>query len=810
MDKRRGTPPDEIGTGLLELQRYLADQMAPMMVADSIEPLLTRPPELIVPVIQDWITDQRRIEGPALTVGDCLFHAVQRIYFLSQLQLIDKKLMSRYALGLGRLALDLCPEEQRELLRQNLANLGKQPLMSMDISTRPQRRNAACVEGASADEIQRQRRFSLLIDRLQRQSGTQIQTQEHLPDAGPSLRERVVAASAVGSNSEAEFSRYRQQLAETGIDTRTEQVFRSLARTVPGWTLPESAGQHPDLPDDSESRALGAMRRIITNADVAEGSKRFGEMVEAAIQRFNAGSLPQAHKMFRLAQSLVDDGKVRKKTWKTVKTHADDLLAPDALMRFAEDTGRRHLLRHILVFFPRLEVNGLLSELAEADTKERRKLILVLLEVHGSRARPAIVKSLQSCVDDPAADPEGFLKRNLVSLLRRVPRAESTPPDREIDLLNRLLERGMPIFVTKETVGVLGQLRHPKADQALRDLLRDVEEQLANDASEIPQELLALLDRTVAALARFGSSEAVRSVLKHSNTQEPRLGTPFARLKELGSTDLSKHPDALQELLRTLKRALPGRVLGLVGFRRRDHVLTLIRALSGTPDGAVIEQLGAIGQRYPDEDFGQLAHETIRSLQARSISRQSAAPGLAGDLDTFDLSGLLQTLAGSERTGVLTLLDQDTVEVGELTFAAGRITAARAGHLQDRAAVYQLFERPVPGTFAFRRRPSAKAEQPAEDQEELDVMPLMMEGIRRYDELQHAIVLVPDDMQLARTGTKPSRPEHEEDRQLLRALWKRVIDGETPVACEAGLPVDSYRIRCAIAHWLEEGALKPA
>ena len=95
MDRRDHTEPnDVILMGLAQLQRYLGDEAAPMMVADSIQPLLTEPPELVMPVIRDWITDQRRVEGPELTVGESLFHAVERIYLLTQLKLIDRVLMT--------------------------------------------------------------------------------------------------------------------------------------------------------------------------------------------------------------------------------------------------------------------------------------------------------------------------------------------------------------------------------------------------------------------------------------------------------------------------------------------------------------------------------------------------------------------------------------------------------------------------------------------------------------------------------------------------------------------------------------------
>ena len=79
-----------------------------------------------------------------------------------------------------------------------------------------------------------------------------------------------------------------------------------------------------------------------------------------------------------------------------------------------------------------------------------------------------------------------------------------------------------------------------------------------------------------------------------------------------------------------------------------------------------------------------------------------------------------------------------------------------------------------------------------------------------HDELQHAGILVTDGLRLTPSETKPTRPEHEQDRDFLRSLWRKVLAGDTPMACETELAVDSYRVRCAIAHWLDEGALQPA
>lgn len=810
MDNTNQNPlTDEILMGLAQLQRYLGDEMAPMMVADSIRPLLKESPEIVIPVIQDWITDQRRIEGPQLTIGDCLFHAVKCIYALSQLHLIDKQLVTEYTGGLGRLVLDLCPEDQRAQLRHTLASLGKQPQSLSRAPARVRRDVGHAREPASDDRARRQRRFSLLVDRLQQDSGAAIRTQEERSSAMASLRDQVVAASAMGARSEEEFQSYRHQLVESGIDARTEQVFRSLAQTLPGWTLPEEAEQDPREPVWARSRALNAMRRIIAGSDVREGSQRFVELVEAAIQSFNGGSLPQAHKMFRLAQGLADDGKVRPEVPKSLKARAAGSLAHDQLLGAAEDTRRRHLLRHILDFFPELQVEGLLTELATADVKERRKLLLVLLEVHGDRARPAILETLREYLENRSAETDGFMLRNLVFLLRRIPRDESETPEREIELLSRLLDPATPAFVTKEAVGAMGQIRNPRADSALRQLLSDLENQPADASSRCSDDLPALLDRTVAALARLGSPAAIQSVLQHGISQKSRSGSPFGRLGELAFTDLSRHPEVLDYLLDSFQRALPRRLFGILRIKHRDQIAVLIRALSGTTSETLFQRLGEVARRYPSEDFGEQAHEVVRDMRLRSDPRRSLGPGLAGDLDLFGVSDLLQTLAGSQRTGTLTLMDQDTVQAGVVVLREGKIASAQVGCLENRDAVYQLFERPVIGSFTFRSGDPQQEVGNSTDHDALEVIPLIMEGIRRHDELQQAVVLVPDDVLLVPGQGKPSRPGHEEDRDFLRSLWKKILAGDGPVVCEQALAVDSYRVRCTMAHWVEEGSLVP-
>jgi hypothetical protein len=70
-------------------------------------------------------------------------------------------------------------------------------------------------------------------------------------------------------------------------------------------------------------------------------------------------------------------------------------------------------------------------------------------------------------------------------------------------------------------------------------------------------------------------------------------------------------------------------------------------------------------------------------------------------------------------------------------------------------------------------------------------------------------MLVPDYACLRATATKPTRAPDEDDVALTRMVWQRAYSGAPALECEKDLPVDSYRVRRMLAHWIEEGALEP-
>ena len=135
----------------------------------------------------------------------------------------------------------------------------------------------------------------------------------------------------------------------------------------------------------------------------------------------------------------------------------------------------------------------------------------------------------------------------------------------------------------------------------------------------------------------------------------------------------------------------------------------------------------------------------------------------------------------------------------------GKFLNAQSGQLKGVDAVYQILERPVTGAFAFVPHPLANVKSTMVPTE---IMPLLMEGIRRHDEFNQACTIAPDDIILKATAVKPTPHEDESDPALVREVWVKASSGTAVGAWESQIPADAYRVRRLVAHWMEQGALQ--
>jgi len=280
----------------------------------------------------------------------------------------------------------------------------------------------------------------------------------------------------------------------------------------------------------------------------------------------------------------------------------------------------------------------------------------------------------------------------------------------------------------------------------------------------------------------------------------------MGRLMELGREDLSAFPGLADRVLEALAGELPRRVLGLTlkSSRQAARIEALIRTLAGTDTAAVRSLLSGIAARFAGQQFAQLAAETLAGLGRSSVREVAPSATMTGDLELFGLPGLLQSLTDSRTSGDLTIVDSSGVEVATFQLTGGLLTAATAGDIEGPCAFYQLIQRPRSARFVFIRSELTESAAAAEGR---PVMPMMLEGMRRYDEFERAVVLVPDGSRFEPTGENPSAVPDEDDGSLVKTVWDRATGGNTAVECEHTLGVDSFRIRRILEHWVVTGAL---
>jgi len=816
----------ELREAVHELQRYLGDELAPMMVTDSVLVLMDHPPALVAAQIHAWTNSQFSRRDPKYSFSDYLYHSLKKLHLLSEFDLIDTERLRDYLEALGSEVLAYCPEEERATLQQQLGQLAESVAVlgggSATVDTiyqhggarqtppAPAAGTATPATGGTAarDEAMSHglRRFTLLLERLGHGDAGGVPGR---PSAeAEQVRTQALVTAALGARDEAELQDYLRRLGGTGLDARPEQLFRLLGRNLPAWNLPIVMVAPPDGSGAFASKPVEAMRKMVALADSPEeGARRFNELLQAAVEQFNEGSLGRAATMLDLAEQLVGSKALHADVVQSIRKRAHEGLKEDRLRQYAERTEERATLLRVMNFFPALTVAGLLRQLYEETKRERRWLLLMLLEAHGIPARNAALQELESFARGERTEEQGFHQRNLIHLLRRISPGEAGPADKEVDLLTRLSKLEKPPILVREAIRALGQLGHPAAERVLLGRLRELEAAAIRLGPALAgtNPLLDLLDNATSALAAQRTAGAVNAVVIHALGEDPALGNTAARLDVLGFQSLAGAPEALERILSTLQERLPKKILGLV-LQKRENLLHLIRAIAGTPLPAVRTLLQEIAAKFANQDVGTEAAKALEGLAAAARKGEQAAPGLAGDIELFGLPGLFQNLSDSKVTGALTLRNERGKLCGSVWLQEGKIRKSEYLHLKGEDAIFQLFQRSEARTFAFRAEPIPPGE--ADAVELIEVLPTLLEAMRRHDEYEQTRALVPDGVRLQRAKSKPTPLEEEEDLALTKAVWGRAATGSTPEQCEAAVPADAYRVRRLLAHWLEGEALQ--
>jgi serine/threonine protein kinase len=780
---------------LAEIDQYLEDAVPPLFVADSVEELQNAPVDGAAAEILGW-AERKSATDPSRSVPQLLFAALRKLNVIGDLDLVESKRLLTFLKTVGAVLAEASEPGDRERLRRLLEHLGEEDMAHSGPvdAVSPEQEKAA-----ARPETPQTKQLSILEQRL-RQEGL-----AKAPASDP-VRRRVVsqalAAAANAARDEKELKADLRRLREAGVAADAGQVFRGLGEGLGNWALPEKmAEKEEDLPRALE---VEAMEKIVSlPEDPIESAKRFRHLVTTATEQFNAGHLGRAVQMIDLALELVSEKKVESGYVDPVRKQGHEALDQARLKEFMDKPDRHYQLRQVLEFFePGLGVSPLLDQLEIEERRDRRRLILDLLLIHGAPARAAARQRLWDSAETEVSD---FARRNWIYLLRLIPRAEGDPVDPEIEAAARYGVPGMPLFLVKETVNFLGQTRHPTAARALMTLLGRWESFLTQDEVDeaARSDGFAALDRLASALARLGYPQGWQALVDHALGRAAGLGATVGRLSDLGSQDLSESPEIVDRLLGEIEDSMPKGMLGRLVGRKDQDLPALVGSLAGTRTPEVQGALQDVAERFEGQPAGQAAKRALRATPPAA----PAAEGLSGEIDPDGLPSLLHRLDQEKATGTLVLRPADGTVPAMLVFVQGRLVTAGWDTRKGLSAVYQLFQRPFVGTFAFDRRPP---QVPADSPAMAEMAPLLRECIRRARDVERTSALLPDVVPFDYSGAAPSTVPGEPDHQLVSTLWQKACAKVTVAQMEAELTVDAYRIRHALAHWMQEGALKLA
>jgi hypothetical protein len=574
-------------------------------------------------------------------------------------------------------------------------------------------------------------------------------------------------------------------------------LLRALVACLPGGRAPRTGPR--------ETQALRAMGRLVVlSRSPRQGAERFTGLVHAGIAEFNRGGIHRADRVFDLADRLLGAVRMDPALVDALRENAHSQLDLDRLRRLIERRERvpPGMLRILRVFSP----EALVDRFGQEPRRPRRELLLRLLEAHGAGGRAVARARLFQALDGPG-DPSTAAR--LVHLLRRLPASaeDGRTVEHEVRSVARLLAPHGPPALVHEALAYLGRAPRASAGEALVLFLRELEGMAGAAGACAPRRhrLIATLDRAAQALARTGATACWAALVRHGLSLDPHLGDAARRLAFLGAHDLGRAPDLALRMVAAIHERLPRGLFTPVPATESPRVLQIMAALSATRMPEVLELFEFLAARFPLQEVGAEAERSLAAFDAQPTA-EAATASLSGDLRLFGLPVLLQNLADGRVTGVLTLGDTAR-PAARIVLDQGRLHSVRVGAKSGAAGLYQLLQRPFSGRFRFLHRQGVVTwggEAPAP----LALPELILEGLRRCDELPRLASRVPDDAAFEATGRPPTVAD-EWDIDLVTRLWERAIEGASPLACEETLGVDAWQVRRCLAQWLEDASLAP-
>jgi hypothetical protein len=667
-----------------------------MLVADAADELFDAPPTVVAGEIKSWVANQFRGSNP-LPVADYLFHAAKKLYVLEELDLVESERMRSFLNKLAPLLIHACPESDRQMLAENLRNIKDgasattsvvdrihKPAGSVHASSyggggvhgesggggggahRPQPQGpsrpaaaplippqlaAAALElgidetsaaAPTGDVSAGIERLNLLLDRLA-QFADATDSIDTRVSRQPALLAEILDEVAADSRDSGEFENRLSLMEGMGLPALSPGLVRSLGQSLPDWApiaLPEGGLQ------ESRNPSARAMRQVIRLArNDEQASARFEEMVKLAVEEFNNGSIGRSVSLLDVAQRMIDAKEIDTLPAQNAVERASVNVDESQILDYASDPTRIAVLSRFMDFFPALQVDALFLELEHEERRDRRRNLIRLLEVHGLKARQRALEILNEQV---RGGPRlaWFVIRNLIHVVRSIPRDAEDSLDAEIDAILPASSVTEPIPLVREALGALAGIPSSRAENALITRVTEIEDVLQGRGTQEHdrEDLLSLLDTTVRLVGKISSSQAVECVVNHGLNPSSALGSPVQRLAGLAARDLTAHPAALRRLVEEISAEAPTKLFGINVRRTRksERLKYLMEAVSGTDAPSVRQALASVIERFAGQHEATEAHSVLGRLGKRTAgsnggdsSDEGASATLAGDLALF-------------------------------------------------------------------------------------------------------------------------------------------------------------------------------
>jgi CRP-like cAMP-binding protein len=251
-----------------------------------------------------------------------------------------------------------------------------------------------------------------------------------------------------------------------------------------------------------------------------------------------------------------------------------------------------------------------------------------------------------------------------------------------------------------------------------------------------------------------------------------------------------------------------GEVVGelalLTGSNRSATARCPERAVVLTLDKAVFIDLMQTLPTFARDMCVVLAKRLERAAQN---APRAGGKQLQGNLRFFDLATVIQTLITAQQTGTLTVSQEENRQkVADLFFFKGQVARARFKHLSGDDAVYQLFQSPPEGEFAFISR--SVSEEEVKKDITLPALTLLLESVRLQDELPVLKSRLGQPGRVLKQKVEQLQWNEPDSVELAAAVWARLKKGASAEELERDIARCSHAIYATLAAMLDTAQIE--